>query len=321
MRLNRFDLNMLIALDALLRERNVTRAAERVYVSQPAMSAALARLRDYFRDPLLVRVGRDFELTPRGRTLAGPVQQMLLDAQAVLGVQAVFDPSLDHRTVSVMSSDLFTPWLIPPLLRRLEKSAPGIGIQLERPSIAGLARLVHGDIHLALAVDSSNSPPLANLPDVLCRKFVATVPWVGLAAADHPAMESELTREQFLSLPHIVMRDYGEPSLLEKTVRKRHGVELNVRVATESAFDIPHLLAGTTLIGVVPVQLARLLRGSSRIKTFELPEGLMPPSRLDLMWHRCHEPDAGHAWLRGFLRPAPSHDESFVVEPQSSVLL
>src|SRR5688572_14126405 len=85
MQLNRFDLNLLIALDALLHEKNVTRAAERVFVSQPAMSAALQKLRDYFDDPLLVRVGRDMELTPRGLSLVEPVREALLRIQATLG--------------------------------------------------------------------------------------------------------------------------------------------------------------------------------------------------------------------------------------------
>ena len=87
MQLNRFDLNLLIALDALLHEKNVTRAAERVFVSQPAMSAALQKLRDYFNDQLLVRVGRDMELTPRGLSLVEPVREALLRIQITLGTQ------------------------------------------------------------------------------------------------------------------------------------------------------------------------------------------------------------------------------------------
>src|SRR5882757_11534853 len=85
MRLNRFDLNLLMALDALLNEKNVPRAGERVYLSQPAMSAALGKLREYFRDPLLIRAGRDFELTSRGLALIGPVREVLMHAQVVLG--------------------------------------------------------------------------------------------------------------------------------------------------------------------------------------------------------------------------------------------
>src|SRR3954467_5385369 len=97
MQLNRFDLNLLIALDALLREKNVTRAAERVFVSQPAMSAALHKLREYFNDPLLVGVGRERELTPRGESLVGSVRQTLLRRQMRLGQQPPFDPKTARR--------------------------------------------------------------------------------------------------------------------------------------------------------------------------------------------------------------------------------
>ncbi len=99
MQLNRFDLNLLIALDALLQEKNVTRAAERVFLSQPAMSASLQKLRDYFQDPLLVRVGRDMELTPKALSLVHPVREALLKVQQTLGTEASFDASTVRRTL------------------------------------------------------------------------------------------------------------------------------------------------------------------------------------------------------------------------------
>src|SRR5580692_6360726 len=104
MQLNRFDLNLLIALDALLHEKNVTRAAERVFVSQPAMSAALQKLREFFDDQLLVRVGRDMQLTPRGLSLVEPVREALLRIQATLGTQPTFDPATVRRTFTLIVS-------------------------------------------------------------------------------------------------------------------------------------------------------------------------------------------------------------------------
>src|ERR1044072_1286367 len=109
MQLNRFDLNLLIALDALLREKNVTRAAERVFVSQPAMSAALHKLREYFNDPLLVRVGREMELTARGESLVEPVREALLPIQMMLGPQPTFDPKTARRDFTVIMSEEAVP--------------------------------------------------------------------------------------------------------------------------------------------------------------------------------------------------------------------
>ena len=113
MQLNRFDLNLLIALDALLREKNVTRAAERVFVSQPAMSAALHKLREYFNDPLLVRVGREMELTPRGDSLVEPVREALLRIQVMLGTQPTFDPKTARREFTVIMSEEAVPGVLP----------------------------------------------------------------------------------------------------------------------------------------------------------------------------------------------------------------
>jgi LysR family nod box-dependent transcriptional activator len=126
MQLNRFDLNLLIALDALLHEKNVARAAERVFVSQPAMSAALQKLREYFEDPLLVRVGRGMQLTPRGPSLVEPVREALLRIQATLGTQPSFDPRTVQRTFTLIVSADALLRVMPAVFRRLAREAPGI---------------------------------------------------------------------------------------------------------------------------------------------------------------------------------------------------
>src|SRR5579863_2468443 len=123
MQLNRFDLNLLIALDALLHEKNVTRAAERVFVSQPAMSAALQKLRDYFDDSLLVRVGRDMELTPRGLSLVEPVREALLRIQATLGTQPTFEPGTARREFTIIVSEEAVPGFLPAILQQVAAQA------------------------------------------------------------------------------------------------------------------------------------------------------------------------------------------------------
>lgn len=301
MRLNKFDLNLLLALEALLRERSVTRAAERLFVSQPAMSAALAKLRDYFNDPLLVRVGRDLELTPRGRALREPVQQMLLNAHAVLGSQTLFDPSTEKRTFRILCPDYVSPWVMPAILRRMEKWAPGIRIEVERPSVSGLARLAQGDVDLLLAIDAPESLPLPTLPESICSAFVVGLRYVSIVAINHPEVREELTREQFLRLPHVIVRPSGQTSLVEASIQERYGVQLDVRAMTENLLELPYLVTGTSFVGVTLEPLARALRDSSRLKVLELPESVMPTSRLDMLWHRASQSDIGHAWLRGIV--------------------
>jgi LysR family nod box-dependent transcriptional activator len=301
MRLNKFDLNLLLALDALLRERSVTRAAGRLFVSQPAMSAALAKLREHFSDPLLVRVGRDLELTPRGRSLREPVQQMLLQAHTVLASQTLFDPGTEKRTFRIMCPDYVSPWVMPSILRRMETGAPGIRIELERPSAGGLNSLAQGDIDLYLALDVPASLPLLANSDSICSAFVVELRYVSIVAIKHPEVHDELTREQFLRLPHVIVRPSGQASVVEDSVQERFGKHLDVRAMTENLLELPYLVTGTSFIGVTLEPLARALRDSSRLKVLELPDGVMPASRLDMLWHRASESDPGHAWLRSII--------------------
>jgi LysR family transcriptional regulator, nod-box dependent transcriptional activator len=297
-RFNRFDLNLLLALEALLREKSVTRAAEQLFVSQPAMSAALAKLREYFGDPLLVRVGRDLELTPRGRSLLEPVSQMLANMQTVLGPREMFDPLVEKRTFTIISPGDVTPWVLQPLMRRLEMAAPGIRIQVERPSVPGLARLAQGNVDLVLTLDGPDSLPLPNLPESICMAYLLAVRYVAIISANHPEIGSELTREQYLRLPHAVAHTFRNYSLVEETAQKNFGAHLDVRAFTESVLEIPYLVQQTSMIGVIPHPLARVFKDVPRFKVLELPSGAMPSSRLDMLWHRSFQPDASHAWIR-----------------------
>lgn len=301
MRLNRFDLNLLLALDALLRERSVTRAAVRLYVSQPAMSAALAKLRDYFRDPLLVRVGRDLELTPRGRSLREPIQQMLQHAHTVLGSRALFDPPTEKRTFRILCPDYISPWVMPAILRRMEKWAPGMRIEVQRPSAAGLSSLGQGDFDLLLAIDAPESSSPQVLPESLCSAFVVGLRYMCLVAIVNPEVADSLSREQYLRLPHIIARFGGQFSTVEDHAHDHCNASLDIRAVTENVLELPYLVAGTPYLAVTLEPLARALRTSARLRVLELPEGVMPTSRLDMMWHRSFQSDPGHAWLRGII--------------------
>src|SRR5262245_8517337 len=178
MQLNRFDLNLLIALDALIHEKNVTRAAERVFVSQPAMSAALQKLRDYFNDPLLVRVGRDMQLTPRGLSLVEPVREALLRIQATLGTQPTFDPATVQRTFTVISSADAILRVMPGVLRRVTREAPGVQCHIEHFSETTLARLEYGDADLYLGANTLRLFGLRVFPDWLRIADLRPVQWV-----------------------------------------------------------------------------------------------------------------------------------------------
>src|SRR5690606_1858747 len=133
MRFNGLDLNLLLALQVLLEERSVTRAARRLNISQPAMSAALSRLRDYFQDDILVAQGKAMHPTPQAASLAVPVRRLLADLDALLTSTAVFDPATTQRSFRLVASDYITASVIGPLAERLADVAPRIRLELMLP--------------------------------------------------------------------------------------------------------------------------------------------------------------------------------------------
>jgi len=297
MQLNRFDLNLLIALDALLHEKNVTRAAERVYVSQPAMSAALQKLRDYFNDPLLVRVGRDMELTPRGLSLVEPVREALLRIQATLGTQPTFDPATVKRTFTVTVTDEAAARVVPAVLRRLARDAPGIQCHIEQVSQTSLGRLEYGDIDLCLALDLLRFFSVRAFPESLRVIELKAVRWVCAVCRDHPLVGEEMTLAQYQSLPHVFARPNGHTAPVEELVRRLINLDIDVRATAQTLLEVPFLLPGTPLAATIPERIATLVAPLVPLKTFALPFDALDCHEV-LVWHKRNEPDPGHAWLR-----------------------
>ncbi|MEP7313194.1 MAG: LysR family transcriptional regulator [Pseudomonadota bacterium] len=297
MHLNKFDLNLLIALDALLQEKNVTRAAERVFVSQPAMSAALQKLRDYFSDPLLIRVGRDMGLTPRGLSLVGPVRDALLHVQATLGTQPTFDPVTVERTFSVTVRDHILPRLMPGVLRRLLAEAPKVQCVIEELSQASLARLEYGDSDLAVVVDNPQIFGLKSFPEWLRVVDLLSVSWVCVVCRDHPYIQDELTEEMYETMPHIMGLPLGTSASTQELIRRVSKAPLNVRVTSQTVFELPFMVPGTQLIATVPRSVATRLSPLLPIRVFPPPH-YIADSREILIWHMRNEADPGHAWLR-----------------------
>jgi LysR family transcriptional regulator, nod-box dependent transcriptional activator len=300
MQLNRFDLNLLIALDALLHEKNVTRAAERVFVSQPAMSAALQKLREYFNDQLLVRVGRDMELSPRGLSLVEPVREALLRIQATLGTQPTFDPGTERRAFTLIVSADASLRVMPAVFRRLSHEAPGITCHVEHFSETTLSRLEYGDADLYLGLNSLRLFGLRAFPDTLRMMDIRPVRWVAVVAQDNPAVDDSITEAQYLALPHVFGWPSGHTLPLEEMVRRLTAADIDVKATPQGLLEIPFLLGGTQLVATLPEHLANVLAKLAPVKVLPLPFET-PETREVVIWHKRNEPDPGHAWLRDVL--------------------
>jgi LysR family transcriptional regulator, nod-box dependent transcriptional activator len=297
MQFHRFDLNLLIALDTLLRERNITRAAEKVFVSQPAMSAALHRLRDYFDDPLLVRVGRDMELSPRGQSLIEPVREALLLIQATLGTQPTFTAATTQREFTLILSEEAVPGLLPAFLERVSTDAPGIRIKIELVSHSSINRVEYGEADMCLCLDSLRLFDVRAYPDTLRSVRLRPVRWVCAVDRDHPSVGDSISAEQYFSLPHVFGRPNGYTATAEELVRRLLDIDLPVHITVPSLLHLPLVLRGTRLVATLPERVARMFTSTLPIKTFPLPFET-PALHEILLWHKRNESDPAHAWLR-----------------------
>lgn len=289
------DLNLLVALRALLEEENVTRAGEKLGMGQSTMSSALARLRAVFEDELLVRIGRDYELTPLARQLLPQVQLTLPLIEQALGQEGRFDPATSARRFSVQASDYAAVELRPLFLR----AAAGTGIAVDLRTLS-----------MDVVTDES---------DLLAHDFMVVVPelsaeaegidlytdeYVVIADAANPAVATgEISVQDFARLPHV-WSDFGRGHLTPVERRMRElGFAPTVRVRTSTLLAIPPIVSGTDLLGVVPRRLVE--RHAAATRTVAVPTPFPPvPLQLRLWWHAAHNYDPAHLWFREFVRDA-----------------
>src|SRR5262249_5920552 len=224
------------------------------------MSAALQKLREYFSDPLLVRVGRDMELTPKGLSLVEPVREALLRIQITLGTQPTFDPAKVQRSFTIICSADAHMRVVPSALRRIVRDAPGVQFHIQQFSETTLSQLEYGDADLYLGMNMLSLFGMRAFPDTFRVVEVRPVEWVVIACPDHPSIHDELTEEQFHSLPHIVGWPNSHSVPLEEFARRMFtSSEINVRATAQSLVEIPFLIQGTEMIAMVPKRLADMM--------------------------------------------------------------
>jgi LysR family transcriptional regulator, nod-box dependent transcriptional activator len=286
------DLNLLVALDALLAERSVTRAAERLGLSQSGMSNTLARLRKLTGDPLLVREGLTMVATPRAESLRQPVQEALSLIQFALDNRSGFEPASDRATFTVSCSDYSTLMLIGPLVRRLAAAAPGLTIQVLPRAPDPVALLRDGEADLV--IEPAEIMPDAALPSI--RLFADR--WLCCVWEGNAQVGDRMTMETYLRLGHVVYSAVpGHPVALPDTYLARAQVPRRTEFTVESFLLAPFLLQGTDLVTLVPERASGHLRRTAAVRFLEPPLPL-PPITETLWWHPRHTLDPAHAWLR-----------------------
>lgn len=295
MRFNGLDLNLLVALQVLLEERNVTRAARRLNISQPAMSAALARLRDYFQDDLLAPHGRVMLPTVQAERLAGPVRQMLAELDLLLSSSARFDPASSQRTFRLVASDYITASLIAPLAARLASEAPRVRLELMLPCEEAAQLVMEGQADLTITPEDFVDPDQP--AELLCEERQVVVAW-----KDNAALSDGLDRQAFASLGHVAVHVGSNrvPSFADRQL-ERMGIERRVDITCGCFTLVPPLVCGTSRLAVMHEQLARGMAERYPLQLLPLPFDF-PLMREMLQYHRAREADEGLQWLRARLR-------------------
>ncbi|MFF5159567.1 LysR family transcriptional regulator [Streptomyces sp. NPDC000348] len=289
MNLARLDLNLVVALRALLEERNVTRAGQRVGLSQPAMSAALARLRRHFDDELLARVGGHYELTALGQVLLDRTSTAYDLLERLFASQATFDPAKESREFKLVASDYAVSVFGTELARVVHEEAPGIRLRF-----AQTPTTVADDTATLLSATDGLLMPHGVISDFPATDLYDDR-WVFLVSRDHPSVDDRLTRRDLALLPWVTyQRTYDAPAVRQLGML---GVEPRVEVSVDSFQLLPLLVAGTRRIALIQARLAHLLRPLAAVRVLEPPYEAVP-LREALWWHPVHTHDAAHIWLR-----------------------
>ncbi|MGC5171928.1 LysR family transcriptional regulator [Micromonospora sp. DT81.3] len=295
--LSRLDLNLLVALDALLTERSVTRAAERLHLSQPALSASLARLRTHFNDPILARRGNTYELTPLAIRLTEHTTTALEAARRVFESQASWSPRDSTREFSVYGSDYGFATIGTAVSKLAAERAPGVRFRfmLHNPAIVE-------EVSTRLrSVDGMVIPHgyLTDLPYAdLWRDD-----WVILASESNEAIGDELTMEHLGRLPWVFT--YQTRTAFTSAARQLQqlGIEPHVEAVVESFLSLPHFITGTNRLGLLQAGLAPLAQKVGGIRVLPAPFDATPVVNA-LWWHPVHNRDPEHAWMRAIFQEA-----------------
>jgi LysR family nod box-dependent transcriptional activator len=289
----RMDLNLIVPLNALLEQRHVTRAAESVGIGQSAMSAALARLRRLFGDPLLVRSGRVHELTPLGQSLVEPVHAVLTGLEQLLTTSPHFDPATDQRTFTMVASDYVTLILLRPLLERLYREAPGVAVNVVPVSTATDVSLERAQVDLVIMPREIASAGMRQLP----QRTLFTDRYVAAVWNQHREVGDTLDREQLTQLRYVKYNaNTGGPAFVDIQLAQL-GIEPHVALSTLSFTLVPWLLPGTSLFAFVHERLVSSTPVRRELRVLEPPVPLQPIAET-MFWHPVFHNDPAHHWLR-----------------------
>lgn len=290
MDIEKLDLNLLVTLDTLLAERNVTRAARRLNLSQPALSARLMRLRELLEDPLLLPAQRGMVPTKRALELQAPLHDALENVRRVVAEGAPFAPASAVATIAVAASDYGQYSILMPLTSALRAEAPGVRIAWRTLDASALmVQTERGDVDLALMTPET-APELLRMRKLFHERYVAIV------RAGHPAVQGEIDLDLFCRLEHVIVSPVGggftgpTDAALEAVGRSRRVV-----LSAPGFLVVPEIIARSDMIGLAPYRIAR--DHAARLQILEPPVPV-PGFEIAMVWHDRTTAHPLQRWLR-----------------------
>lgn len=298
MNLRNIDLNLLVAFDALVAEGSASRAANRLGVTQPAVSHALKRLRHLFKDELLVRGPHGLQPTGRALSLHPQVQSVLADIRSIVSTGIEFDPATTQRTFRLSMSDAMSVEALPSIVRRIRREAPDIDIVISTSGPQeSCARIADDGIDLAIGV-------FPHVPKDLFSRQLYRDTLICVADKRNARLKSgRMTLEDYLDSPHVTVARHRDTGIQVDEILDSMGIPRRIVVAVPHYLSIPSLIRGTDLVAHTRRRLLSVFRLSTGLVVFPVPMQV-PELEFIQIWHKRYEGDAGHRWLRDLVLDA-----------------
>ncbi|KRR06507.1 LysR family transcriptional regulator [Bradyrhizobium jicamae] len=307
MRFKGLDLNLLVALDALMTERNLTAAAHRINLSQPAMSAAVARLRAYFGDELFTMRGRELLPTPRAERLAAPIREALVRIQCSIISRDMFKPAQSNRRFRIILSDFMTVVFFRKIVDRIAREAPGVSFELLPLADEPEEPLRRGEVDFLILPElfmSSAHPKAALFEERL----------VCVGCRSNKQLPRQLTFESYMSMGHVAVKfGHTGKSSIEESFLLEHSLRRRIEVVVQDYSMIPPMLLDTGRIGTMPLRFVKHFEETMPLRIVELP--LPIPAFIEsVQWPAFHNSDPASIWMREIL----SQEASRMASPRET---
>jgi DNA-binding transcriptional LysR family regulator len=291
--LRTFDLNLLVAFDVLMRDLNVTRAAEQMFITQSAMSHILQRLRQQLNDPLLVKTPTGMKPTERAIALIEPVRLLLREMEQLIQPPMAFEAATSQQRFVLAATDYMELLLIPELSRLIDKIAPGIDIHVKRTESAfPTAELENGSLDVVLGFESVLNPPAH-----LCCERLFNDQMACMVRQNHPLIRKTPSLDEYVSASHMLISRTGSSVGLIDQKLAELGLERRVKLIVPHFLSAPLIVAETDMILSLPYRIAQQFKKLAALEVFSVPVEL-PAYDLVMVWHPLQEKDPAHVWLR-----------------------